>query len=214
MRRRHSLRVRVALAFAGLGAALSLLITIGIWFAAHDVSRRLMDQTLKAELEDYMARRARNPHSLPPDTASLRGYLDKAGAADDDLPPVVRALPPGPGQHEIVLANIPYRVAIAERDGDRYIILFNEERQKRREQRFLGYLVAGAALMTLFAAFGGFWLAGRVIAPVSELARAVGQADPATPPRLSHDNAPADEIDELARAFDRMPAMNCARRWR
>ena len=76
MRRRHSLRSRVALAFAGLGAALALLLTVGIWFAAHDVSRRLIDQTLRAELEDYMARRARNPNSLPPDTASLRGYAD------------------------------------------------------------------------------------------------------------------------------------------
>ena len=64
MRRRHSLRSRVALAFAGLGAALALLLTVGIWFAAHDVSRRLIDQTLRAELEDYMARRARNPNSL------------------------------------------------------------------------------------------------------------------------------------------------------
>jgi signal transduction histidine kinase len=204
MARRHSLRRRVAFAFAGLGAALSLLLTVGIWFAAHDVSQRLMDQTLKAELEDYMARRARNPNSLPPDTASLRGYLERAGAADNDIPPTVRALPPG--QHEIALADVPYRVAIAERDGDRYIILFNEERQKRREQRFLGYLIAGAALMTLLATVGGLWLAGRVIAPVTELARAVGGAGLEKPPRLSHEaanGAPDDEIEELAGAFDR-----------
>jgi signal transduction histidine kinase len=199
-----SLRLRVALAFAGLGAALSLLLSLGIWFAAHDVSQRLMDQTLKAELEDYMARRARNPDSLPPDTATLRGYLARAGTAPDDVPVPVRALPPG--QHEITLWNIPYRVAIAERDGDRYIILFNEERQKRREQRFLGYLIAGAALMTLLAAIGGLWLARRVIAPVTELAHAVGQAGPGSPPRLPAlppAGVAGDEIDELARAFDR-----------
>ena len=202
-----SLRLRVASAFAGLGAALSLLLSVGIWFAAHDVSKRLMDQTLKAELEDYMARRARNPDSLPPDTATLRGYLARAGTAPDDVPAPIRALPPG--QHEIMLRNIPYRVAIAERGGDRYIILFNEERQKRREQRFLGYLVAGAALMTLLAAVGGLWLAGRVIAPVTELARAVGQAQPDSPPRLPPLPPPdvaGDEIDELARAFDRYVA--------
>jgi hypothetical protein len=73
-----------------MGAALSLLLTIGIWFAAHDVSQRLMDQTLKAELEDYMARRARNPNSLPPATPSLRGYLAKIGGAGEDLPAAVR----------------------------------------------------------------------------------------------------------------------------
>lgn len=204
MPRRHSLRLRVAFAFAGLGAVLSLLLTGGIWFAAHDVSQRLMDQTLQAELEDYMARRARNPYSLPPDTASFRGYLDRAGAPDDDLPAQVRTLPPG--QHEMTLDKIPYRIAIAEREGDRYLILFNEERQQHREQRFLGYLVIGASAMTLLAALGGLWLAGRVIAPVTELARSVGMANPAQPPKLPpklpRTADPGDEIDELARAFD------------
>lgn len=42
-KRRHSLRFRVAVAFAGLGAVLSLLFAAGIWFAAHNVSQRLMD---------------------------------------------------------------------------------------------------------------------------------------------------------------------------
>ncbi|HEX8987360.1 MAG TPA: hypothetical protein VF816_05320, partial [Rhodocyclaceae bacterium] len=66
MLRRHSLRFRVAFYFAGLGALLSLLFAFGIRLAAHDVSQRLIDQTLNAELDDYMARRARNPRSLPP----------------------------------------------------------------------------------------------------------------------------------------------------
>jgi signal transduction histidine kinase len=200
MARRHSLRRRVALAFAGLGAALSLLLTTGIWLAAHDVSRRLIDQTLKAELEDYMARRARNPHSIPPATASLRGYLVPAGAAGEDVPPAIRNLPVG--QHEIELDAVPYRVAVAERDGDRYLILFSEERQRLREQRFLGYLIAGGLLMTLLASVGGRWLAGRVIAPVAELAAAVGAAEPEKPPRLADRHQNDDEIAELARAFD------------
>lgn len=192
------------MAFAGLGAALSLLLSLGIWFATVDVSQRLMDQTLKAELEDYMARRARNPNSLPPAAASLRGYSMASGSAGTDLPPPLRTLPVG--QHEIELDGIPYRAAVAEQDGSRYVILFDEVRQKRRQQRFLGYLVAGAALMTLLAAVGGLWLAGRVIAPVTELARAVTDADPESPPRLpaiAAAAAPGDEIDELAHAFER-----------
>ncbi|MDP3515066.1 MAG: HAMP domain-containing sensor histidine kinase [Sulfuritalea sp.] len=204
MARRRSLRLRVAMAFAGLGAALSLLLSLGIWFATLDVSQRLMDQTLTAELEDYMARRARNPNSLPPAAASLRGYSMASGSSGADLPPSLRALPAG--QHEIELDGIPYRAAVAEQDGSRYVILFDEVRQKRRQQRFLGYLVAGAVLMTLLAAVGGLWLAGRVIAPVTELARAVTDADPESPPRLpaiAAAAAPGDEIDELAHAFER-----------
>lgn len=203
MAQRHSLRLSVALAFAGLGATLSLLLTIGIWFAAHDVSQRLMDQTLRAELDDYMARHARNPNSLPPDTASLRGYIDRAGMTGDELPSPLRGLPPG--QHEINLDGAPYRVAVAAREGNHYVILFDEERQQLREQRFLGYLVVGAVLMTLFATIGGLWLAGRVIAPVTELAQAVGRAGPEELPHVSSaagPDEPGDEIDELARAFN------------
>lgn len=201
MRRRHSLRLRVALAFAGLGALLSLLLALGIWFAAHDVSRRLMDETLDAELADYMARRARNPYSLPPATASLSGYLIRPGDTAADLPAAIAALPPG--RHEIVLDGIPHRVDVADQEGQRFVLLFNETRQKRREQRFLAYLITGAALMTLFATLVGLWFAGRVIAPVTEFAHAVSGADPEKPPRLSRDSDPGDEIDELARAFDR-----------
>lgn len=200
MARRHSLRLRVALAFAGLGAALSLLFALGIWYAAHDVSRRLMDETLAAELDDYMARRARNPHSLPPATASLNGYLIRPGETPPDLPPDIAGLPPG--RHEIAIDGIPHRVAVADRDGERFVLLFNETRQQRREQHFIDYLTAGAAAMTLLAAIGGLWLAGQVIAPVTELARAVGRAAPGTPLRLAMAGAPGDEIDELARAFD------------
>jgi signal transduction histidine kinase len=207
MTRRRSLRLRVAMAFAGLSAALSLLLSLGIWFATLDVSQRLMDQTLTAELEDYMARRARNPNSLPPAAASLRGYSMESGSSGStgaDLPPALRTLPVG--QHEIELNGIPYRAAVAEKDGSRYVILFDEVRQKRRQQRFLAYLIGGATLMTLLAAIGGLWLAGRVIAPVTELARAVAGADPESPPRLARiaaAAAPGDEIDELAQAFDR-----------
>jgi len=204
MARRHSLRFRVAVAFASLGAVLSLLLTAGIWFAAHDVSQRLMDQTLKAELEDYMARRARNPNSLPPNTVGLRGYLLSPDMPVSEIPEPLRGLPVG--QHEISIDGIPHRAAVAERDGERYLILFSEERQKRREQRFLGYLVAGAAIMTLLAAIGGLWLAGRVIAPVTELARSVSAAPAENPPRMAVEGEPDDEIAELAGAFDQYVA--------
>jgi signal transduction histidine kinase len=198
--RRYSLRFRVAAYFALLGALLSLLFAVGIWLAAHDVSKRLIDQTLTAELDDYMARRARNPNSLPPDTASLRGYVTLAGDGAD-VPPKLRALPPG--RHEIVLDGVPYRVAIAERDGERFTMIFNEERQRARERGFLAYLAGGALLMTLLAAAGGRWLAARVIAPVTDLAHAVSGASTDNPPRLSLPDQPNDEIGELRHAFDR-----------
>ena len=200
MSRRRSLRRRLTLAFASLGAALSLLFAAGIWLAAHDVSQRLIDQTLRDELDDYTTRRMRNSHSLPPDTAGLRGYLIPAGGSGGDLPAALRSL--AEGQHEIELNGLPYRVGVADRNGERYVFLFSEEHQRAREQRFLGYLAAGALIITLLASVGGRWLAGRVIAPVVELAAAVRDAQPDDPPRLAARHQADDEIAELARAFD------------
>lgn len=203
MPRRRSLRRRVALAFATLGAGLSALLCVAIWFAAHDVSQRLMDQTLREELADYMARHARNPASLPPATASLRGYHAEIAKMAQALPAPLQSL--APGQHEVDFEGIPYRVAVADRNGERYLILFDEARQKRREQRFLAYVLAAALALTLFSAVLGFWLAGRVVAPVTELARAVKQARPEAPPRLpaaTPSVAGDDEIGELANAFE------------
>lgn len=199
MRRRHSLRFRVAFAFAAFGALVSLLLAAGLYLAAHDVGQRLMDETLKAELDDYMARRARNPQSLPPATASLQGYVLEAGRPAPGIPDAVRPLPAG--RHEIELEGAPYRVAVAERDGERFFILFDETRQRARERRFLAYLAIGVLVMTVLSAGGGLWLAGRVIAPVTDLAIQVIRADPAAPPALAED-LPRDEVGELARVFE------------
>lgn len=64
MRFRHSLRFRAAVAFAAFGAFVSLLLSIAVFFAARDIERRLLSETLAVELEDFMARRARRPGAL------------------------------------------------------------------------------------------------------------------------------------------------------
>jgi signal transduction histidine kinase len=200
MRRRHSLRLRVAAAFAWFGGLVSLLLASGLYFAAHDVGQRLIDETLRAELEDYMARRQRNPQSLPPASVTLHGYVAVAGATDPDIPAAVRNLEPG--RHEIDLDDVRYRVAVADAQELRFYLLFNETRQQAREQRFLAYLAGGALTMILLSAAVGLWLAGRVIAPVSDLARQLGTANPdAPPPRLAEPDTPRDEVGELARIF-------------
>ena len=195
-----SLQRRLVLAFAALGAALSLLFAGGMWLATHDASRRLIDQTLRDEIDDYTARRQRNPLSLPPDTAGLKGYLVPAGSADAALPAIIRGL--GEGQHEVDIDGSRYRVAVANRHGERYVFLFNEEPQRSREQRFLVWLAIGVISTTAVAAVAGRWLARRAIAPLVDLARAVRSARPDDPPRLAERHHADDEVAELARAFD------------
>jgi signal transduction histidine kinase len=196
---RHSLRFKLALTFAAFGAMVSLLLSLGLQFAAHNQGERLMDETLSAEIDDYMNRRARNPNSLPPSTLSIRGYVLRQGEPIGGIPPELRHL--DAGKHELTLAQIPYQILVVDKGGERYFMLFNEVRQQRREQTFLVYLMAGVLTMILISAGVGWWLAGHVVSPIAELSRRVSGAHPEDESLDVGAGFPADEIGLLAHVF-------------
>lgn len=173
---RHSLRFRLATTFAVFGTLVSLLLSGGVFLAAQHTSDRLMDETLRAELEDYLARRARNPASLPPATISIRGYVYVPGSEHAGIPRPVLDLPVG--KHQLLMEGIPYRISVVDHGSERYVMMFNEARQRRREERFFISLLAGTVAMALVSAALGWWLAGRIVAPVAELARLISTARP------------------------------------
>lgn len=200
MRYYRSLRSRVAMAFAAVGGGVSLVIAIGLHIGAQDAGERLIDETLNAEMQDYLARRDRNPQSLPPATVTLLGYVAPAGASDPVLPRELAAQPPG--RRQIRLGGTPYRMAVTEHRGARYYLLYNEALFQDRQLRLSLFLAAFVALMVLVSGGLAFWLAERVIEPVKELARRVREIRP----DLSHADLaadfPPDEVGELAQAFE------------
>ncbi|MDD5389841.1 MAG: HAMP domain-containing sensor histidine kinase [Gallionellaceae bacterium] len=199
--RRRSFRFRVALHFAGFGALLSLLLCVGVYVFAHDLGQRLMDETLQAEMQDYLARLERNPKAPLPFTLTLGGYVLDGGDGDAAVPPVLHTL--ASGKHDIIMDGLLYRAMASERHGKRYVFLFNESLQQQREQTFVLFLAVGALVMTLLAALGGFWLARRVVAPVTALAARVGAASPLGEVASESADSSLDEVEELALVFDR-----------
>jgi signal transduction histidine kinase len=195
----HSLRFKLALTFSIFGALVSLLLSLGLFFSAHTLGERLMDETLHAELDDYMFRRARNPGELLPSTFSIHGYLLSQGASNAFLPPELRALPEGTFQ--LAINDTPYRVAVTDKNGERYYMLFNEKHQRQREETFINYLVTGTLIMILISAWAGWWLAGRGVAPIAELARRVSQAQPEGDTDAVARGFASDEIGQLAQVF-------------
>jgi signal transduction histidine kinase len=200
MRYPRSLRRRVAMAFAAVGGGVSLLLAIGIYIGAQDAGERLIDETLKAEMQDYRTRRARNPESPPPDTVTLLGFVAPAGPYDPPLPGELTAL--RPGGHQVVLAGIPYRAAVADSRGTRIFLLYNEALFHQRQLRLGAYLAGFVALMMLLSGALAFWLAERVIEPVKELARRVRDIGPDTAHVDLAADFPDDEVGELAHAFE------------
>lgn len=196
----HDLRGRVALFFAGFGALVSLIMAVVLYQGAHDLSQRLIDETLSAELDDYIARRERNPASLPPATVVVHGYVGSV-ARGGEVPVYLAGLPLG--RHDIRLSTISYRVAIVERGGARYYLLHDTALQARREQRFAWMLGLMVVAMTMLSALGGIWLSRTVVAPVTELAAKVRHRSPNDWEHPLAADFPVGEVGELARVFDR-----------
>ena len=201
IRFKRSLRFRGGLAFALFGCLVSVLLSGWLYLASHEASLRLMDETLKAELKDYLTRRQRNPHSLPQATVTVVGYVTPAPAGAPSPPEKLLRLPPG--LTSLKLQGAPYRLLIQDVGESRYYLLYNETHQAARETRFVGLLGIGVLVSTLLASTGGLWLAGRVIAPVSVLARRVKALEPEASHAPLGEDFPRDELGELAGAFDR-----------
>jgi len=200
MLRLRSLRTRVALYFAGFGALLSVVMALMMYQSAHDLSVRLVDETLTAELDDYIARRGRNPHSLPPATVTLQGYVRTAGETDG-VPDYLARLPPG--RHEVRVGTLFYRAAVLDRDNTRYYLLYDISLKLKREQRFAQQLSIVAVAMTLLSALLGIFLSGAAVAPVAELAARVRHRRPEDWDRPLAEHFRDREIEELAGVFDR-----------
>lgn len=195
----HSLRFKLALTFAIFGAMVSLLLSLGLSFSANSLGDRLMDETLHAEIEDYISRRSRNPNAFLPATASIHGYLLTQGQSNENIPSELLSLKGG--IHQLTLNDTPYRVAVVDRNGERYFMLFNENRQNHREKTFTIYLVSGVLFMILISVCVGWWLAGRVVAPIEELARRVFRASPEEDAETIAQGFSSDEIGQLAQVF-------------
>lgn len=196
----RDLRERVALFFAGFGALLSVVLALVVYQAVHDLGRRLIDETLTAELDDYIARRERNPNSLPPSTVVLQGYVSDS-AQPGDIPAYIADL--APGWHDVTVGKITYRVAVIERNSRRFFLLHDASLQARREERFVLSLAFIVLAATLLSAFGGYWIARATVAPLAALAARVRHRGIEDDERPLADDFPGGEIGELARVFDR-----------
>lgn len=201
MQVRRSLRNRVAVTLAVFGGAVSLALAAIIYLASQDLERRLIDDTLTAELDDYVVRRERNPHSLPERTATIRAFVITPDGSSMQVPKAVTELTPG--RHRLLLDGIPYRAAVRSVGEQRFAVLYDVTALRKREQGFLLMLAVSVLMITVISAFAGRWLAGRTIAPVTELIRRVSERQPEedAPPPLA-EQFPWYEVQRLAADFD------------
>lgn len=183
-----------------LGGIISLAMGVILHIWTISMEERLIDETLSIEMESFINRYTLYENTTPPTSVHIHGYAitDKTrGMIPEEL------LHLGVGSHHLTLNEKGFYVVVSEKDHTRFLVLYDDEQVRHREQQYLGFLISGIFLMTLLSAALGFWLARKVIAPVSSLAIQVSDLGAEINQPLHISDFANDEVGELAKAVNR-----------
>lgn len=194
------LRARVALGFTVLGGLLCLLFAGAMVFIAEDYEHVLVDEILRGQAEDYGLRLATDPTTTLPRTHRLSGYLRTPNGAGD-APAEIADLPPGIHEFDDE-DDTGVHVGVFDIAPGRLVLVIDLSDIERLERHLANSLFAIILLGSLLSGGLGWWLAGKSIAPVRSLAKAVESLP--TEARRTHlaVGASADELGRLAQAID------------
>lgn len=196
---RHRLKSRIILSFVLFGTLLSVLFAAAVLLMQNQLEDALIARTLEQELDQYLTELRQNPSLVEPFYSRIQGYVVRPGRAEI-VPEAVRDLPTG--VHNVRDDGAVYKAAVR-KDPDVWAYLTYDVSENRELARRLLWSLGGAVvLFSLLSLALGIWSAGRVMAPVSNLARRLkalegteGQLDLAR-------HFPDDEVGQLAAVVD------------
>lgn len=199
MQLRHKLRSRIIFSFLVFGTLLSVLFAAAVLFLQSWLEDALIARTLEQELDQYLAELRRNPSVVEPFYSRIQGYVTRPGRPDI-VPEAFRDLPSG--VHDVTSDDKVYKAAVR-KDEDFWGFLTYDVSENRELSRHLVWALGGAVLLFSLLSLGlGVWSAGRVMAPVSNLARRVDalEGTERRPDLARH--FPDDEVGQLAGVVD------------
>lgn len=197
----NSLRFRIALIFALFGAVLCLVIFYASFMAMQNIGHRLVDEVLQTELDELAERYTLDPFFIPPHTATVKAYIHPISRTYWGIPEEIKDK--SPGSYTVNIGESEYRILVDDFEDARYFLMFDTSAQLVMEMEMLRLLTLFAVIMTFCSSLGGFWLASRILAPVSRLAAHVSQSEPGKEYLSLTKLARNDEVGDLARAFER-----------
>jgi signal transduction histidine kinase len=194
----NSLRARITVGLLLYAAVLSAAV-IAVGGFLNDRHERLVWMSL---LGDVMVRDLRAAHLPAGDVNPPRVRLvDLDSPAARSLPAEVRRL--GPGLYDdIDPENLPYAVLVRDVQGHRMAALIDIAAQRAQERRLAYLLDAIVALGLALLMVATWWLAGRLLRPVSHLVDAVHALDPSLREARLTPGYPLHEIQALETAFN------------
>ena len=199
MQLRHRLKSRIIFSFLLFGTLLSVLFAAAVLFLQSLLEDALIARTLEQELDQYLEEVRRNPSVLEPFYSRIEGYLTRPGRAEI-VPEEFRGLPSG--VHDVSTNGKAYKAAVRKDDDFWAFLTYDVSENRELSRRLVWGLAVAVLLFSLLSLALGTWSAGRVMAPVSNLARRLealegneGELDVAR-------HFPDDEVGQLAAVVD------------
>ena len=203
---KRSLRARIATSLAGYTLLLAVTL-IGVGYSVNEsLESMVWHAQLDGEMAAYLRQRTQRADASLPQTGKLNSYVVENGAPEPtSLPEGLRALKPGM-HDDIMVAGIESAVMVRDVPGARVYMLMNIESLEDEERDVMHVLLAltvfGAGTLVLLV----WWLSGRLVHPVRELADAVDRLQPGgvTTQRLQVTEPSTAEVQLIADAMNRM----------
>ncbi|TVQ44298.1 MAG: sensor histidine kinase [Gammaproteobacteria bacterium] len=195
---RDSLRFRILMSFIVIGAVLGPLVAGSLLWVTHQLEERAVMRMTADRLDAVI----RNPDAyqletrgIPPGVQVLVS-TDASGLADDIL-----MLPDGIHEHHTEQGA--WMVALESREGARYAVVSDITALDKREDLIAITLGAGTLLAIMIAAWLGFYMSRRLLAPLRELSQWATHATGPHMPRPPVAALAPDEVGTLGHALDR-----------
>ncbi|MHA6476918.1 sensor histidine kinase [Stutzerimonas sp. KH-1] len=189
---------RIVIAFTLMTLLVSGVFSLGIVAVVYFVESQLVTEELSREMDIVLYEDL--PSGRPPRLDAQTRFFSTA-LPEHPLPEGFAAL--AEGFTEVVRGKEAYYVYVRDLDGERYVLMENQNEFEERENALFNTVLAGFVLSVFGAWLLGRLMADRVMAPVSRLALQVRHRDqlhPLAPPlALQYVD---DEVGHLASAFD------------
>jgi signal transduction histidine kinase len=199
MKFRRRLRSRLIVSFLMFGTLLSVLFAVSTLLLQSWLEDALIARTLADEVDQYIADLRVDPTLVEPFYSRIQGYVTRPQRADI-VPLPFREL--SSGVHDVSTGDGYFKAAVAKEDDFWVFLTYDVSDNRELARRLLWGLVATVIFFSLLSLALGMWSAGRVMAPVTALARRLEALDETSAHGSLKRHFPDDEVGQLAAALD------------
>jgi signal transduction histidine kinase len=199
MKFRRRLRSRLIVSFLLFGTLLSVLFAGAAMALQSWLEDALIATTLADEVDQYIADLRVDPTLVEPFYTRLEGFVTRPERADI-VPPPFRDLPSG--VHSVQTEKGHFKAAVRKDDDFWVFLTYDVSENRELARRLLWGLIAAVVFFSMLSLALGIWSAGRVMAPVSALAKRLEALDETTAAGSLKRHFPDDEVGQLAAALD------------